>query len=120
MRGGAQPPLGPHRCNMTLVPRFHHVNLGVSPGALPDESTFLVDVLGYRKAAMDERVAAMGAQWFEAEDGSQVHLSEDPNHRAADRAHVAVEFGPDLGDVEQRLDRASVKFKAVSQPDGTS
>ena len=43
------------------------------------------------------------AKWFEASDGSQVHLSEDPEHRPADRAHVAVVLGDELDEVVERL-----------------
>jgi catechol 2,3-dioxygenase-like lactoylglutathione lyase family enzyme len=100
---------------MRPVPRFHHVNLGVVPGGLDAEASFLVDVLGYRRLDVDDRLRAVGATWFEAEDGSQVHLSEDPEHRPAARAHVALEFGSELPAVQRRLEEAEVKFRSLDQ-----
>jgi catechol 2,3-dioxygenase-like lactoylglutathione lyase family enzyme len=94
------------------MPRFHHVNLGVPPDGLQSEATFLVEILGYTPVEIDERLKQMGAWWFEAEDGSQVHLSADPEHQPAARAHVAVEYGGDLGAVEGRLRDAAVEFDA--------
>ncbi len=93
------------------MPRFHHVNLGVLPGDVDAEAGFLVDVLGYRPVERDERLRALGARWYEADDGSQIHLSSDDGHRPADKAHVAVEYGAALLDVEERLRRASVDFQ---------
>jgi catechol 2,3-dioxygenase-like lactoylglutathione lyase family enzyme len=94
------------------VVRFHHVNLGVPPDKLESEATFLVDVLGYRPVKPDVRLAGLGARWYESEEGAQVHLSGDPDHRPAARAHVAIEFGPELADVEERLQKAAVEFDA--------
>lgn len=90
--------------------RFHHVNLGVPPGGIDDQANFLIDVLGYRVVAVDEAMQARGVHWFETDDGSQVHLSEDPEHRPAARAHVAVDFGDDLDAVAGRLEAASWKY----------
>jgi len=92
------------------VARFHHVNLGVPPEKLESEATFLMDVLGYRPVTPDVRLGAIGARWYESNDGAQVHLSADPDHRPAARAHVAIEFGPELSDVEERLRKATVEF----------
>jgi len=86
-----------------LVPRFHHVNLGVPVDGIEQETDWLVDVLGYRRLDAGPELAAMGACWFEADDGSQVHLSGDAEHRAAARAHVAVVFD-DLDPVCRRIE----------------
>jgi hypothetical protein len=94
------------------MPRFHHVNLGVPPDGVDSEATFLVDILGYQPVEIDDQLRQMGARWFEAEDGSQVHLSVDPEHHPAAKAHVAVEYGPGLGAVEGRLRQAAVDFDA--------
>jgi catechol 2,3-dioxygenase-like lactoylglutathione lyase family enzyme len=92
------------------MPQFHHVNLGVPPGGVDAEAGFLVDILGYRPVEIDERLRSMGVHWFEADDGSQVHLSTDPDHRPAARAHVALHYGAGLAGVGQRLDEAAIAF----------
>ena len=80
--------------------QIHHVNLGILPGGVDDEAAFLVDV-GYRR--MPGPPEFPQAKWFEASDGSQVHLSEDPDHRPPARAHVAVVLGDELDEVIERL-----------------
>jgi catechol 2,3-dioxygenase-like lactoylglutathione lyase family enzyme len=92
------------------MPRFHHVNLATLPDEIDAEMVFLTDVLGYRRMELNERLGGLGARWFEADDGSQVHLSLDPEHRPAARAHVAIEFGAALADVEDRLRARAVEF----------
>lgn len=91
-----------------VIAHFHHVNLGILPGQLDDEASWLVDVLGYVRLDPGPRLAGL-ANWFEAEDGSQVHLSEDPDHRAAAKAHVAVavDDGPAI---RRHLDERSVEY----------
>jgi hypothetical protein len=86
------------------------VNLGVAPGGLAAESAFLIEILGYSALDPGEEMRQRGATWFEADDGSQVHLSEDPDHQPAARAHVAVAYGPGLSDVRERLTAAAWKF----------
>ena len=98
------------------MPHFHHVNLGVPPDHVDSEATFLVDILGYRLVEVDERLQRMGARWYEADDGSQVHLSADPDHRPAARAHVAIEYGGQLSEVENRLRHAEVPFDLAERP----
>lgn len=95
---------------------FHHVNLGVPVDGLQSEATFLQDVLGYRHVEVGEELKGLGANWFEAEDGSQVHLSADPDHRPAARAHVAVAFGAELDDVERRLQAKSIAYDSAQRP----
>jgi catechol 2,3-dioxygenase-like lactoylglutathione lyase family enzyme len=80
--------------------RIHHVNLGILPGGTDDETAFLYDV-GYRQ--LPGPAEFPNAKWFEASDGSQVHLSEDPEHQPAARAHVAVVLVDELDEVVERL-----------------
>lgn len=99
--------------------RHHHVNLSVPPGGLPAQQAFLVDVMGYRKLEAPVQLVAEGiaVNWFEGDDGSQIHLSEDQDHRAAAMAHVAVEFDlEELAAVEKRLEAAAIAFKAADRP----
>jgi catechol 2,3-dioxygenase-like lactoylglutathione lyase family enzyme len=98
--------------------RFHHVNLGVPPDGAAAQAAFLTDVLGYRKVDAGERLTAVGAMWFESDDGAQVHLSVDPEHRAAARAHVAIELGDDLPAVEDRLRAAGHEAKVLAGGSG--
>ena len=81
--------------------RIHHVNLGVTPDAIEDEVAWLTHVLGLSRLESPERFP--NARWFTDEHGVEVHLSEDPDHRPAARAHVAIELGDALPAVEARL-----------------
>ena len=92
------------------MPRFHHVNLGVPPGGVEAQAAFIIDILGYTKKEPTESIRAMGANWFTFDDGSEIHLSEDPEHRPAERAHVALEYGDDLDGVRERLEAKSWKY----------
>lgn len=104
------------RDTLPRVLRFHHVNLGVPVGGAEAEEAFLQDVLGYRWVAPPPELAGR-ARWFESEDGRQIHLSEDPDHRPAARAHVAVEVGADLAGLEARLEQAGVEHTALDGND---
>ncbi len=77
---------------------------------------FLLDVLGYRRVTPPRELADL-ARWFEGEDGKQIHLSEDPDHRPAARAHVAVELGGELDELEDRLKRASHEYSTFDGND---
>jgi catechol 2,3-dioxygenase-like lactoylglutathione lyase family enzyme len=89
--------------------RLHHVNLGIPVGGTDAEAGFLVDLLGYKRIEPPQSLASV-AKWFEYADGTQIHLSEDPEHRPAARAHVAVELGEDLGALELLFDQAGYAY----------
>ena len=92
--------------------RLHHVNLGIYEDGLDAQKDFLVGILGMRP--VDPGPDLVGrANWFEDDTGTQVHLSKDPDHRPAARAHVAVELGTDLPDVERRLGAAGVSSEVL-------
>jgi len=99
------------------MPRFHHANLGVPVDGIADEAAFLTDVLGYRRLEPPPELRDR-ANWFEGDDGRQIHLSVDPDHRPAARAHVAVEFGPELAAIEARLAERSIEFEAAEGVQG--
>jgi catechol 2,3-dioxygenase-like lactoylglutathione lyase family enzyme len=90
--------------------RLHHVNLGVPTGGADAEAVFLIDVLGYHQVEPPEMAKGFGARWYETDDGTQVHLSEDPDHQPAARAHTAIEFGDQLETVAERLRGAGIEF----------
>jgi len=96
--------------------RFHHVNLGVPIGGAEAEVAFLIDFLEYRRVELTSDDPPT-ARWFESADGKQVHLSEDPDHRPAARAHVAVELGDDLATVERKFDQAGYRYEGVDGKD---
>ena len=88
---------------------FHHVNLGVPPDGIADQASFLTDVLGYAPVPTPPELEGRNVNWFRAADGSEVHLSEDPDHKPAARAHVAVVLGDELDDVVGRLNARGTK-----------
>jgi len=91
--------------------RLHHVNLGVPVGGIENEKAFLIHSLGYRPIEVPERLRGR-VHWFETEDGTQIHLSEDPNHRPADRAHVALEVNEKLAELETILQQHGYALSA--------
>jgi catechol 2,3-dioxygenase-like lactoylglutathione lyase family enzyme len=93
------------------MPRLHHVNLGVPPDVVDAQCEFLTDVLGYRRLDVPSQIAARGALWFEDEQGKQIHLSVDPDHRPPARAHTAIELGDDAARVEARLEATGTAAK---------
>jgi catechol 2,3-dioxygenase-like lactoylglutathione lyase family enzyme len=102
------------------VLRLHHVNLGVPPGGAEAEETFLLEILGYRRVPTPPELAskyARQARWFESDDGKQIHLSEDPDHRPAARAHIAVEVEDGLPTLVARLEQAGLEHSAFDGGD---
>ena len=95
------------------MPRFHHVNLGVPPDVVESETDFLVSILDYRPLEIPPEMQQYDPKWFEADDGTQVHLSVDPDHRPAARAHTAIELSDQATEVERRLPRCR-----AGPPDG--
>jgi len=93
------------------MPTFHHANLGTPPDVAEAEAAFLVDVLGYRRLEPPKIASDFGARWFEADDGTQVHLSLDPDHTPAAKAHTAIEVGGESDAIAERLTDAGVRFK---------
>jgi catechol 2,3-dioxygenase-like lactoylglutathione lyase family enzyme len=99
------------------MPTFHHANLGLPPDLAEAEADFLVGILGYRRLEPPKMAADFGARWFEADDGTQVHLSLDPEHAPAGMAHTAIVVGDQSTAIETRLSEAGIAFKA-SEFDG--
>ena len=99
------------------MPTFNHVNLGTPVGGREAMGTWLVEIIGLRPVSVSGAMARLDVRWFEADDGMQVHLSEDPDHRPAQRAHVAVDFGDQLDTVAQRLRAAGTEYTTGSNPE---
>ena len=89
--------------------RLIHVSLGVPVGGADAESEFLRE-LGYIAIAAPP-AAPPTSRRFEGVDGTQIHLSEDANHRAPDRAHVAIDLGSGLDEVAARLAAAGHEYE---------
>ncbi|MGO8861401.1 MAG: VOC family protein [Acidimicrobiales bacterium] len=94
------------------MPKFHHANLGVPPELADAEGEFLVGILGYRRLEPPPAARGFGALWYEADDGTQVHLSPDPDHRPADKAHTAIDVRGECDEIVARLTAAGVPFTA--------
>jgi catechol 2,3-dioxygenase-like lactoylglutathione lyase family enzyme len=95
---------------------IHHVNLSVPVGGIDAESKFLLDFLRLRPVQPPAELVSR-VHWFESEDGSQIHLSEDPEHRPAARAHVAVVLGDDLAEFEHRWGAEGYECSAMDNAD---
>ena len=94
------------------MPTFHHANLGIPPDLAEAEADFLVDILGYRRLEPPQAAADFGARWFEADDGTQVHLSLDAAHAPAAMAHTALNVGGESEAIADPADeRAASRFK---------
>jgi catechol 2,3-dioxygenase-like lactoylglutathione lyase family enzyme len=92
--------------------RLIHVSLGVPVGGADIESQFL-QALGYTRLATPPD-APTTSRRFEGVDGVQVHLSEDPGHRAPDRAHVAIDLDSGLDEVAGQLSAAGWEYEVFS------
>jgi hypothetical protein len=103
---------------MAVMPTFHHANLGIPPELADAEADFLVTILGYRRLEPPKAAADFGARWFEADDGTQVHLSLDPAHTPAAMAHTALDVRGESEAIATRLTDAGIRFKAA-EFDGT-
>jgi len=93
------------------VLRLHHVNLSIPVDGADAETAFLTDLLSYRPMELTPGTPPT-ALWFEGEDGTQIHLSEDPDHHPSTRAHVALELGDSLGALEERLEEVGLEYSA--------
>ncbi len=89
--------------------RLDHINLSVPEGGVDAEARWLVDLLGYKSAQPGPDSARLGPlHWFEADDGTQVHLTVDPEHHPSKRAHTAIYLG-------ERLDPVIAQVEASGQ-----
>ncbi len=94
---------------------MHHVNLCVPEGGAEAEGEWLVEILGYRRAEPGPEVSRFGTLWwFEADDGHQVHLTVDADHRPSGRAHTAVRLDDALDGVVSRLEATGTSPRAMT------
>jgi catechol 2,3-dioxygenase-like lactoylglutathione lyase family enzyme len=90
--------------------RLHHVNVSVRPGGEDAEVAFLTEVLGFRPVVLAAESDSFGARWYEGDDGVQIHISVDAEHRAARLAHTALVVGDEAAAIEQRLIEAGAEI----------
>jgi len=98
------------------MPRFHHANLGVPPSLEQAQGRFLIEVLGYPKMQVPADLEHV-ARWFEAEDGTQIQLSVDAEHRPASKAHTAIEVDA-AGVAYQASERGGIRVVLCEDPAG--
>jgi catechol 2,3-dioxygenase-like lactoylglutathione lyase family enzyme len=106
------------------VPKLHHVNLCVPPAVSEaaghqrsgiEAETAWLEYLGYRSIEPGPEIAAMGTvHWFEADDGTQVHLTVDPEHRPSGRAHTAIRLDDELDPTVVRLEGAGYPCNTIA------
>jgi catechol 2,3-dioxygenase-like lactoylglutathione lyase family enzyme len=95
---------------MRVMLRLHHVNLSIPVDGADAEAAFLVDYLNYERMELTPGTPPQ-AKWFAGEDGTQIHLSEDPNHHPSSRAHVAVDLGDSLNELRAKFDKSDYEYK---------
>lgn len=95
------------------MPRLHHVNIGIPDDKLADETLFLTEIVGLRHVSQ----TPPPANWFDADDGVQVHVSLDPHHMPSTRAHVAMNLGDRVPQVEQLLISRGIPYRGLDGDD---
>jgi catechol 2,3-dioxygenase-like lactoylglutathione lyase family enzyme len=95
------------------VPTLDHVNVCVRDAAA--ETDWLVGMLGYRLATPGPEASELGTLfWFEADDGTQVHLTVDPSHQPSAAAHTAIRLGDVLDATVTRLEGAGHRCNTIA------
>ena len=98
----------------------HHVNLSVPADCARTEGDWLVEMLGYREVPGGPEVTALVEKmdrrvwWFEADDGSQVHLSPNPDHAIVSAAHTAIRLYDDLDPCIGRLEGGGFETRTIA------
>lgn len=95
--------------------RLNHINLAVAPGQIDVEVAFLRDILHLERVDPGEELTKIGSCWFEAEGGTQIHLSQEPDFRPSVKAHVALDYDGELAAVKGRLAAAGIEYHHLTQ-----
>ena len=104
------------------MPTLDHVNLCVPETGADPEAEWLVTMLGYRRVepgpegepSHSVTRPRISARWFEADDGTQVHLTVDANHQPSAAAHTAIRLGDALDPTITRLEAAGHRCNTVA------
>jgi catechol 2,3-dioxygenase-like lactoylglutathione lyase family enzyme len=102
---------------MRRMLRLHHVNLSIPVDGADAEAAFLVDFLNYERMELTPGTPPQ-AKWFEGDDGTQIHLSEDPEHHPSSRAHVAVDLGDGLNVLRSKFEKSAYEYTTYDGPNG--
>jgi len=101
------------------VPALDHINLSV-PESVGDvagteaEEGWL-QALGYARVQPGPDASQLGALWwFAADDGTQVHLTVDPNHSPSASAHTAIRLDGALDATITALEAAGHRCSTIS------
>jgi catechol 2,3-dioxygenase-like lactoylglutathione lyase family enzyme len=103
-----------------MAKSVHHVNLSVPEDAARTEGDWLVEMLGYREVPGGPEITAIVEKmnrrvwWFEADDGSQVHLSPNPDHAVVPSAHTAIRLDDDLDPCLERLTAGGFETRSAA------
>ena len=103
-----------------MAKSVHHVNLSVPEDGAETQGAWLVDMLGYQEVHGGPDITAlvekMGRRvwWFEADDGSQVHLSPNPEHAIVASAHTAIRLDDDLDPCIERLTGGGFETRTIA------
>ncbi len=100
------------------MPALDHINLCVPEKvgdlAGTDAEEQWLKVLGYSRAQPGPEASQLGALWwFSADDGTQVHLTVDPDHSPSSRAHTAIRLGDALDETIEALEQAGHPCRGI-------
>jgi hypothetical protein len=104
---------------VTTVPRLDHINLCVpetvdGTSGTDAEAAWLA-ALGYRRAEPGPEASRLGTlNWFEADDGTQVHLTIDANHAPSAAAHTAIRLGDALDATITQLEMSGHRCSTIA------
>jgi catechol 2,3-dioxygenase-like lactoylglutathione lyase family enzyme len=101
------------------MPGLDHINLSVpeTVGDLAgtDAEERWLKVLGYSRVQPGPEASKLGALWwFAADDGTQVHLTVDPNHAPSATAHTAIRLDGALDATITALEESGHSCTAIA------
>ncbi len=101
------------------MPTLDHINLSVpetvgETSGTEAEAAWLT-TLGYVRAEAGPEASKLGnPNWFAADDGTQVHLTVDPNHSPSARAHTAIRLDDALDAIVDRIESSGHRCSTIA------
>jgi catechol 2,3-dioxygenase-like lactoylglutathione lyase family enzyme len=101
------------------MPALDHINLSVpekvGDTAGTDAEEGWLKLLGYTRVQPGPEASQLGALWwFAAGDGTQVHLTVDPDHRPSTTAHTAIRLDGALDTTITGLESAGHRCTTIA------